>query len=352
LRKKAMIPDAGRMPYHSEDELLVEDAPRPRATFFRDLLGAAALSCAIVGCAWSVYASLGDPSVDPALEPQLLASAPSDADDADDDGDPDLSAALFDPGYSRFRAGTFAQSATLPPRFGSPKAERTNAENPSLARLGEDPGSARSVPFPAPRPAALPKGPLNQAQVAALASKAMASAAATEGSWYEKLFGRIKEVGTKLAYATPDGGLSPEDSVLSKESVLSNAPRLGDKLTAVYDISARKVYMPDGTELEAHSGLGEKMDDPRYAHVRMHGPTPPHVYDLKERESLFHGVRAIRLVPLGGNPYGRTGLLAHTYLLGPRGDSNGCVSFKNYDAFLQAYLKGKVERLIVVASRN
>jgi hypothetical protein len=42
-------------------------------------------------------------------------------------------------------------------------------------------------------------------------------------------------------------------------------------------------------------------------------------------------------------------LLAHTYMLGPNGDSNGCVSFKDYDRFLQAYLKGEVQRLVVVA---
>ena len=32
--------------------------------------------------------------------------------------------------------------------------------------------------------------------------------------------------------------------------------------TAVYDISAHMVYLPDGTKLEAHSGLGSDLDDP------------------------------------------------------------------------------------------
>jgi hypothetical protein len=36
-------------------------------------------------------------------------------------------------------------------------------------------------------------------------------------------------------------------------------------------------------------------------------------------------------------------------MLGPNGDSNGCVSFKNYDAFLQAYLNHEIRRLVVVA---
>lgn len=122
-----------------------------------------------------------------------------------------------------------------------------------------------------------------------------------------------------------------------------------DSRTAVYDISARTVYMPNGKKLEAHSGLGDKMDDPRHIKVRMRGPTPPNVYDLTLREKLFHGVRAIRLNPVDGDKmYGRDGMLAHSYMLGPNGQSNGCVSFKNYDAFLEAYLNGEVERLVVV----
>jgi hypothetical protein len=35
-------------------------------------------------------------------------------------------------------------------------------------------------------------------------------------------------------------------------------------------------------------------------------------------------------------------------MLGPNGQSNGCVSFRNYPAFLNAFLKGKVNRLVVV----
>uniref|UniRef100_UPI0013D0B5EC tlde1 domain-containing protein n=1 Tax=Acinetobacter baumannii TaxID=470 RepID=UPI0013D0B5EC len=67
-----------------------------------------------------------------------------------------------------------------------------------------------------------------------------------------------------------------------------------------------------------------------------------------------HGVRALRLNPVGGSRaiHGRAGLLAHTYMLGPRGDSNGCISFKDYNRFLQAYLRGEVRRLIVVASAS
>lgn len=119
--------------------------------------------------------------------------------------------------------------------------------------------------------------------------------------------------------------------------------------TAVYDISARTVYLPNGEKLEAHSGLYEKMDDPRYVNVKMRGPTPPNVYELTLREQLFHGVRALRLNPVDESKmFGRDGMLAHTYMLGPNGQSNGCVSFRDYDKFLHAYLRGEVDRLVVV----
>ena len=83
---------------------------------------------------------------------------------------------------------------------------------------------------------------------------------------------------------------------------------------------------------------------------RDRGPTPPGVYELTLRESLFHGVQALRLTPVGDDDvFGRSGLLAHPYMLGPNGDSNGCVSFKNYDTFLRAYQGGQIKRLAVVA---
>jgi hypothetical protein len=122
-----------------------------------------------------------------------------------------------------------------------------------------------------------------------------------------------------------------------------------DGSTAIYDISAHAVYLPDGTTLEAHSGLGSRIDDPRYVRERMRGATPPNLYELTLREKPFHGVQALRLVPIGdGAGYGRAGFLAHTYMLGPNGDSNGCVVFKNYQAFLQAFQNGGVKRLFVV----
>ena len=46
--------------------------------------------------------------------------------------------------------------------------------------------------------------------------------------------------------------------------------------------------------------------------------------------------------------YGRDGMLAHYYMHGPNSQSKGCVAFKNYPEFLNAFLKGEVTRLVVV----
>ncbi len=216
------------------------------------------------------------------------------------------------------------------------------------------------VPLPVPRPPDLqtveaqPKVQRSVASVSALVENtAVASLPADKRSLIEKLFG-----------ATP---VSPTDSDLRNASLgnttgsiapdasLSLYPNLKvDATTAIYDISAKVVVMPSGEKLEAHSGLGDMMDDPRFVHVRMKGATPPGTYVLSERETLFHGVRALRMKPIGGSAaiFGRAGILTHPFMLGPNGDSNGCVSIKDHDRFLQAYLKGEVKRMIVVLGRG
>ncbi len=145
-----------------------------------------------------------------------------------------------------------------------------------------------------------------------------------------------------LAYAKPD-------SPAGGGGVFGNLFTKPGSGVAVYDISAKTVYMPDGSRLEAHSGLGSMADQPRYANRKNAGPTPPHTYDLRLRESRFHGVEALRLTPIDGkNKYGRDGFLAHTYLLrGGRAELSGCVAFKDYARFLAAFKKGKIKRLVV-----
>ncbi len=129
------------------------------------------------------------------------------------------------------------------------------------------------------------------------------------------------------------------------------SPSDDDRRTAIYDIAAGTVYLPNGRRLEAHSGLGKFIDDPRRVHVKNRGATPPNVYNLSLRKKLFHGVRAIRLAPVDeSRMYGRDGMLAHSYLHGSNGQSNGCVAFTNYPEFLNVFLEGEVTRLVVVKS--
>jgi hypothetical protein len=75
-----------------------------------------------------------------------------------------------------------------------------------------------------------------------------------------------------LAYVAPESDVLDLDN----ERKITSGPLVGlDLWTAVYDISAHTVYLPDGTKLEAHSGRGGRLDDPRYVHEHMRGATPP-----------------------------------------------------------------------------
>ncbi len=229
-----------------------------------------------------------------------------------------------------------SRSFGAPPAVFAPDAPVRSAQRPEAKPPAVH--MVQSVPLPTPRPANLGAASLVMAQP---------GKRSISDDPFHKLFGKSETVVPALAYAAPDGGIFNNGKSQTAGILPPN-----DGQTAIYDITARMVHLPDGTKLEAHSGLGPKMDDPRHVNVRMHGATPPHVYDLIPREALFHGVEALRLVPVGGEGaiFGRTGLLTHTYLLGPRGNSNGCISFKDYEAFLRAYKTGKVKRMVVVAS--
>jgi Protein of unknown function (DUF2778) len=219
-----------------------------------------------------------------------------------------------------------------------------------------------AVPLPVPRPAdasetaeeiPIPENPRG------VETARPAPAEPDNRNFVQKLFG-VQPPGAQtsgersLAYAPPPARKETSTGQRSLLPSLFGSRTRAEPGTALYDISARTVYLPSGEKLEAHSGLGDKKDDPRHVNVRMHGPTPPHIYDLTEREKPFHGVAALRLNPVGGSGaiHGRVGLLAHSYLLGPGGDSNGCVSVKDYDRFLQAYRRGEIRRLVVVGSAS
>ncbi|MBM3564276.1 MAG: DUF2778 domain-containing protein [Alphaproteobacteria bacterium] len=246
--------------------------------------------------------------------------------------------------------------------------ERQEAENDQLASADD----AEGAPLPPRRPAELTvagRGLYEESLRRMARTTVVPASPSDDRSMFEKFFGlgdaaqearqqqQQRPRGQALAYSAPDGGVLSD----LKSGILGGAAGAAgvavgpaaryDRQTAIYDISAHTVYLPNGAKLEAHSGLREHLDDPRFVHLRMRGATPPHVYDLTPREALFHGVEALRLTPVGGEGaiFGRAGLLAHTYMLGPNGDSNGCVSFRDYQAFLRAYKNGEVRRLVVVA---
>jgi hypothetical protein len=336
------------------------------------VFGNAAVACLVLGCAWTLHANVFGASVYPQLSsanfdspvikrPALaVRSAASAADN--------VVAALPEPAPVIYAPESYLSGPLLSfdDRFAAAAPQgiepAAQAETPKLAEAPQpkeaSPPSApvqvaAIVPAPAPRAAEARPAKNPGAAVRDMAQRAKAAvmsvAAADKPSIFEKLWGKPQSQAPLLAYASADASATGSIGPSQNPALGGSAPY--DRSTAVYDISAHTVYLPDGTKLEAHSGLGSRLDDPRYVHVRMQGATPPHIYELTPREALFHGVPALRLTPVGGEDaiFGRRGLLAHTYMLGPNGDSNGCVSFKDYNAFLNAYRNRGIKRLAVVA---
>lgn len=224
------------------------------------------------------------------------------------------------------------------PEVRAPKSKAPKVEASKAAKAQSQPSKANKV-----QTAAAPQGDTPRAPVLSLRSSSPAAIPSMQGSpGMQGKPAKRSKAAEMLAYAKPD-------SPAGGGGVFGNLFTKPGSGVAVYDISAKTVYMPDGSRLEAHSGLGSMVDQPRYVNRKNGGPTPPHTYDLSMRESRFHGVEALRLNPIDGkNKYGRDGFLAHTYLLrGGRAESNGCVVFKDYARFLAAFKKGKIKRLVV-----
>jgi hypothetical protein len=221
-------------------------------------------------------------------------------------------------------------------RWRAALVERPAVPPPEPAQVAEAPATTSAqpgIPMPKSRPAGA------DTQVAA--APADNAPKPEDRSFFQKLTDMLPSGRIRLASLTPDSGLFSQGPDLAA---------LGyDRQTAVYDITAHAVYLPSGVSLEAHSGMGDLKDSPDHVQQRMVGATPPATYELKPREKLFHGVAALRMNPVeGASTFGRTGLLAHSYMLGPNGDSNGCISIKNYDRFLKAYNDGEISRIVVV----
>jgi Protein of unknown function (DUF2778) len=351
-----------------------------RKAFPNHVFGSAAVACLVLGCAWTLHANVFGASIYPTMAggnfdaPAIARSSavaavnpvPVTADFPGERPEPapvisaPLTVASIAPLDFNDRFGAAAPQSVEPrPQAETSKLALASApvETSKPKQIAPQPAASKVAslaPAPAAGPAEAKPAKGAGASVKDMAQRAKAAvmsiASNERQTIVEKLWGAPKPShGSLLSFASADASVTGSLGSSQNPALGGNTPRY-DQSTAVYDITAHMVYLPDGTRLEAHSGLGSKLDDPRYAHVRMQGVTPPHVYDLKPREALFHGVPALRLTPVGGDEaiYGRSGLLAHTYMLGPNGDSNGCVSFKDYNAFLQAYREKGIKRLAVV----
>jgi hypothetical protein len=334
----------------------------------------AALTVSIGLCAWVMQG--GEPanalaraqtprlSVFGTIHPPLLSYGADDGAGANLPHPPPMRVASLDSTFeSRFAPAATALAASFEDRFSTDRSNtvRTVTIAPdTTAAIANPAQSAPDVAAPALSPRVAAAVPLPRAAPRSI----VAQAAPTRPAPRYRL-ASLSDTPLPTAYAPTDS--PPKDSGITdflrrltrdpagdaapKDAATKDAnPPAGDPAhTAIYDISARTVYLPNGERLEAHSGLGGYMDDVRSVNLKMRGATPPNVYDLRLREASFHGVQAIRLVPVeGSRMYGRDGMLVHPFMLGPEGQSNGCVSLKDYTAFLNAYQRGEITRLVVV----
>jgi hypothetical protein len=325
------------------------------------IFGGAAVAGIVLACGWMVYTTVFGASVYPTaaggdFDIAVIKRPPAPAVRSATPAFDEVFAALTVPAPLSSAPVNLplGPSLTFQDRFAaaSPQGEASRAaEAKPEARPAPNRQVAEIAPLPPTRPAALRSQAVRDRvrEMTQGAKAAVLAAVEEKPTIFEKLFGKLKSAGPSLAFASADASVTGSLGPTQNSALGGSVPY--DRSTAVYDISAHTVYMPDGTKLEAHSGLGSRLDDPKFVQVKMSGATPPHVYDLEPREALFHGVPALRLIPVGGEEaiFGRSGLLAHTYMLGPNGDSNGCVSFKDYNAFLNAYKNGEIKRLAVVA---
>jgi hypothetical protein len=309
--------------------------------------GVAVLTVVITGLGWGLDLALGSHpdgrSLVRAVPPPVITASASAADEPANQSivvetfpaeatralaRPTFRVSAVDPlgGLAAVVPTSVADARIVTGSLGPPRPRQATLRVASIDSISLDAGPvARAMPMPLPRPIGAMARASIQDVAPAVRQPEPVSAPLP-----------LPRVRPKLASLTPLDGIKTEDDIRGRR-------------TAIYDITARIVHMPNGEQLEAHSGLGRYMDDPSSSHLKMRGVTPPNTYTLKLRESLFHGVQAIRMTPVNEDRmFGRDGILAHTYMLGPSGQSNGCVSFRDYPRFLQAFLRGEVDRMVVV----
>ena len=265
---------------------------------------------------------------------------------------PAIQLAYATPSQSHVEGSAFSAVLTAPPEDDlAEQPDPDTTDDTAALPSHEDTPSVGPMPQFRPRseqaekPAAEPERP---------ATKQAEVEAAIKAEETGKPADREMPVKPKVAYARPEDPTENSSGTgfgQALRNMFGGGAKAGNGV-AVYDITAAKVYMPDGSVLEAHSGIGKMADNPRYVDVKMTGPTPPHTYNLKMRETRFHGVEAIRMLPIDGkNKHGRDGFLTHSYLLrGKRAESHGCVAFADYPRFLTAFKQGKVKQIVVVPS--
>lgn len=333
------------------------------------LFGGAAVACLVIGCGWTVYSNIigasAYPTIGAAEHVEAVATRPKLAERSTVQVIHETFAALSEPAkpvvVAALTPDMFNErfSAAQPAGVASNAASAAPPEAPKLAEAPKTKEAAAPaqlalnvppvVPAPAPRAAEAKPAKPSLREMAQRAKAAVMSVATSEKqSIVEKLWGK-EPSHSLLSYASADASVT--GSIGREQNPTMGGSPPYDRDTAVYDITAHTVYLPDGTKLEAHSGLGDNIDDPHSQRIRMRGVTPPHIYTLTPRESLFHGVAALRLTPIGGEDsiFGRDGLLAHTFMLGSNGASNGCVSFRDYNTFLNAYRNQGIRKLAVIA---
>jgi len=281
----ASVLDARRMSY-SASAAIGFSVPYPRNSSRRDaphrFFGSAAIACLVFGCAWAVYANVLGASIYPTISAEnfdapvikrmssVVIRNPRPA----ADNSPLAALEPTPSGPSFTFADRFAAAAAqgVAPR---PQTEMSKVETPKPAeapKLAEAPKRRDTSPAPvqlaaigpppAPRSvevraAKAPDGPVQDMAQRAKAA-VMSIVGADRSSIVEKLWGKPQSRGSLLAYASADtsvtGGLGSSLGQSQNPALGGSAPY--DRSTAVYDISAHMVYLPDGTK--AGSAFGSR----------------------------------------------------------------------------------------------
>ena len=277
----------------------------------RSFFGSAAVACLVLGCGWTVYTNVFGASPYPQLgsadfdapvvrRPQAVAAAANAPQPTATQRDRRDQAAAVIAAPATVPAGPslsfddrFAAAAPqsvepapqpsaeacrspAPPQAPKPRksppqpqaAKRRAAEASKLAEAaksrnaiaGAGSGCRDRARVAAPRRAAPTKTPgASIRDMAQRAKAAVMSIASNERQTIvEKLWGKPQpqsHASSLLAYASADASSTVASAPTRNPALAGNTPRY-DQSTAVYDISAHMVYLPDGTRLEAHSGLG------------------------------------------------------------------------------------------------